>query len=337
MTARRDIARLSGSSEYAECLLRARRKFEQGQTATVEQINEVYRRAAAGIRDDITKLTPGTLRHAHLTAMQTKLDARAAQMSREVLAAAHQGIWMASGAGSQGVTRVTQHMLGGAFPAPAVERLFAAVNERATLAMLARTRQDGLKISDRVWRTSEAARNSIRTIVEDATVRGQSARTTAKQVEKYLQPGVGKAHKDEIRRRLGISKDVSHQAMRLARTEMNNAFHEGMVAATQHSPGYRGIYWRLSAQHVVFDVCTDMAADMSNGEPGFYPKGHEPVRPHPQCMCTPISAWENPAQFAERLRGWQQNPHSQPGIEKWYSGAKRFIGKPAAATVVPVT
>ena len=281
---RDDIARLSGSSEYAQYLLRARRQFEQGHAATIKQVREVYRNAAAGIRDDIQSLTPGTLRHAHLTALQAKLDSRASQISKEVLAATHHGIWMASGAGSQGVTQVTQYMLGDAFPAPAVARLFAGINERATLAMLARTRRDGLKISDRVWRTSEAARNSVRMIVEDAVVRGQDARKTARLVQQYLQPGVWKALKLETRRRLGVGTDVSYQAMRLARTEMNNAFHEGMVAANQHSPGYRGIYWRLSGGFRVPDVCDDMAADMSYGEPGFYPKGFEPVRPHPNCV-----------------------------------------------------
>jgi hypothetical protein len=325
---RDDIARLSGGSEYAQYLLRARREFERGHAATSRQIQDVYRRAAAGIRDDIAALTPGTLRHAHLSALQAKLDGRAAQMSKDVLAATHHGIWMASGAGSKGVQQVTQHMLGDAFPEPALARLFAGINERATLAMLARTRRDGLKISDRVWRTSENARNNIRRIVEDAVVRGQDARKTARLVQQYLQPGVWKALKLETRRRLGVGTDVSYQAMRLARTEMNNAFHEGMVAANQHSPGYRGIYWRLSPQHPAPDVCDDMATDMSHGEPGFYPKGFEPVRPHPQCFCITISSWENPEQFAERLRSWQQNPRLQPDIERWYNeDARRFIGR----------
>ena len=330
------VGRLSGSEEYAQYLLRARREFEQGHAATLRQVRDVYRRAAEGIRDDITKLTPGTLRHAHLTALQKNLDDRAAQMSKDVLAATHQGIWMASGAGSKGVQQVTQHMLGDAFPEPAVKRLFAGINERATLAMLARTRRDGLKISDRVWRTSENARNNVRRIVEDAVARGQDSRKTARQVQQYLQPGVWKAHKLETRRRLGVGTDVSYQAMRLARTEMNNAFHEGMIAANQHSPGYRGIYWRLSAQHVVRDICTDMAADLSHGEPGFYPKGKEPVRPHPNCQCVAISNFENHEQFAERLRGWQRDPGLHPDIEKWYNeDARRFMGR-TVITIPPM-
>ncbi len=324
-----DIARLAGGTDYAEYLLRARREFEQGSAATLNDVRDVYRRAAEGIRSDINKLTPGTLRHAHLTALQSALDKRATQMSKEILAATHQGIWMASNAGSKGVANVTAHMVQGAFPVARVEKLFEGINERATLAMLARTRKDGLKISDRVWRASESARNSVRIIVEDAVARGQDARTTAKQVQQYLQPGVFRAHKFDIRQRLRIDTDVSYQAMRLARTEMNNAFHEGTIVANQYSPGYRGIYWMLSDAHVVPDICTDMAADMSHGEPGFYPKGKEPVRPHPSCMCHILPAYENAVQFTERLREWRDNPSLHSDIDAWYTqdNTRQILGR----------
>ncbi len=324
------IARLSGSEEYASYLLRARRQFEQGSAAMLVDVRNVYRRAAEEIRKDITSLTPGTLQQAHLTALQTALDRRANEMSKEVLAATHQGIWMASGAGGKGVTDVTVQMVKDVFPAVKVQKMFAGINERATLAMLARTRQDGLKISDRVWRTSERARNNIQRVVEDAVARGQDARTTAKQVQQYLQPGVFKPHKLEVRQRLRIDTDVSYQAMRLARTEMNNAFHEGTIAANQHSPGYLGIFWKLSGAHNVPDVCTDMAVDMSHGEPGFYPKGREPVRPHPNCRCVAISSYENPAQFVERLREWRDDPSLHSDIDAWYNhgSTRQILGGP---------
>ncbi|MGV8164636.1 MAG: hypothetical protein ACLKAK_07250 [Alkaliphilus sp.] len=176
----------------------------------------------------------------------------------------------------------------------------------------------------------------MRRVIEDAVVRGQDSRTTAKQVQKYMQPNVWTAHKAETRRKLGVHKDVSYEAMRLARTEMNNAFHEGAIAANQHSPGYLGIYWKLSAAHVIPDICTDMATDMSHGAPGFYPKGLEPTLPHPQCMCSSISRWEDPQQFAERLREWIHEPHLQPDIEAWYNeDAKHFIGRPATLPFTP--
>lgn len=278
------ITQRTGGRAYAEYLLSARQEFQRGQAATVEQIQDVYRRAADGLARDIAEASPDSLRHAHLTALQQKLDRRVREMNQETLAAVHQGIWRSSAAGSSVVAGVTAAQMQGVVAKAAVDSLFAGINERATLAMLARTRRDGLMLSDRVWRCGESARQSVTTIIEDAVARGQSAKTTARLVQQYMQPNIWTAHKLETRRRLGVSKDVSYQAMRLARTEMNNAFLEGMVAANQHSPGYRGIYWRLSPQHAIFDICTDMSNDLSHGEPGFYPKGEEPVRPHPQCV-----------------------------------------------------
>lgn len=330
------LGKLAGDEEYAKYLLAARQRFQKGKASTFFDVKSIYNRASWSVYDDVRKLTPGTLRHSHLTALQKKLEVRAMMMNKEVLAAVHHGIWMASSAGNQGVKQIAQHMLGDALPTPAVEKIFAGINEKATLAMLARTRRDGLKISDRVWRTGEKVRNKVMQLVEDAVVRGEDARVTAKKIQQYMQPGIAKAHKAEVAKRLGISKDVSYQAMRLTRTEMNNAFYEGMVAANHSSPGYQGIYWRLSAQHVIPDICTDMANDMSYGKLGFYPKDKEPVRPHPQCMCTPIPAYENPKQFVQRLKSWRANPHSQPDLENWYTQvAKQFMPRVIVPPILP--
>ena len=71
-----------------------------------------------------------------------------------------------------------------------------------------------------------------------------------------------------------------------------------------HNELLKGMTIQESEIHAIFDICTDMSADMSHGERGFYPKGFEPVRPHPQCMCVPIPAYQDPEQFTERLIGY---------------------------------
>jgi hypothetical protein len=113
------------------------------------------------------------------------------------------------------------------------------------------------------------------------------------------------------------------EAMRLAVTEMNNAFHEGTILAGRATPSYQGIHWRLSHSHAVPDICDTLAA----GSP--YPKGQEPSKPHPWCRCVAIQAHEDPDAFAQRLRQWLENPDSQPDLEKWYNeNAKPFLSKP---------
>jgi len=239
-TAVGEIGAASGG-EYSEYLLAARRRFAEGHATTVDELRQVYRRAAAAVRQDVATATPGTLRRGHLAALAVRLELRARDLNQQVLDAVEKGIRLSVGAGVSGPERIARRLLGDAFDAGGVRALFANVNERATVALLARTGPDGLRISDRVWRIGEHYRNNVRLIIEDAVARGENARVVARKLEQYLQPGVHTALKAETRRRLGVSKDVSMEAMRLAVTEMNNAFREGTVMAAQATPGYVGV------------------------------------------------------------------------------------------------
>jgi hypothetical protein len=325
---------LPGDRSYAAYLQKARARFEKGEAATVAELRKVYRRAAIAIRKDIEKATPGTLRRAHMEALAKNLDARARELNKDILAAAHKGIWLSTETGTEGAAKISEQLLKDAFDAADVRRLFAGINERAALAVLSRTGKDGLKLSDRIWRTSEKWRNAARRVVEDGVARGLSARKLAKEVEKYLQPGVWTALKAETRRRLGVSKDVSMEGMRLAVTEMQNAFHEGTIMANRAAPSYQGVYWRLSASHPIPDVCDDYA---SHGGSGYWPAGQEPSKPHPWCRCFLVPAHEPPEQFAERLKNWIKNPAIDTKLEMWYNTTvKQYLKRPSLISpVVP--
>lgn len=328
-----DWVRGTGDESYAEYMLRARRRFEQGQVATVRQVRQIYRRAAEAVRQDIAQVTPGTLRHGHLKALAKALETRARELTDQLLAATRAGIQLATRDAVSGPEELVVRLVEGAFDRAEVRRLFAAVNERALMAFLARTGPDGLKLSDRVWRTGERWRNAIIRVLEDGIARGEDARKLALEVQRYLQPGVWTAHKLETRRRLGVSADVSYEAMRLVRTEMNNAFHEATIMANRAAPSYLGVHWRLSGEHPFPDVCDDYARH--NGD-GFWPRGQEPVKPHPQCMCVVVPRHERPEEFSERLRQWLRDPQSQPGIEDWYNRtARQFLKRPPGAVGEP--
>lgn len=318
----------AAQGEYGEYLYRARERFARGEAATVRGVKALYRRVAAQLRSEIESITPGTLRRAHLTALASALEKAAKTLNQETLDAVTRGIRLAVDEAVSGPEQVTQELLAGTFGRAEVKWLFADINQRAVMSLLARTRHDGLKLSDRVWRTSQHARRALQKIVEDGVTRGLDSRKLALQVQRYLQPDVWTVMKLETRRNLGVPKNVSYEAMRLARTEMNNAFHEGTVMAYRAMPSARGVYWRLSARHPLPDVCDDYASHNDNG---FWPKGEEPARPHPQCFCVILPAMEDPEEFTERLRAWMRNPASQPDLEMWYNNtARRFLKRPSA-------
>lgn len=326
-----DYFRALKKLEWVAYMKSARQRFLEGEAATSMEIRRLYRRAAENVRADIQRVTPGTLRRGHLEALERALERRARDLTPEVLAATEAGIRLATKEAVTGPELIAMDMLREAFPDDlAIRALFADINERAVAALLARTRKDGLKLSDRVWRIGERWRNNVRRVIEDGVARGVNSRVLAREAQKYLQPGVWTGHKLETRRRLGVSKDVSYEALRLARTEMANAFHEGGIMANRTMPSYRGIYWRLSAAHPLLDVCDDMSNSIEYGERGFYPQGEEPLRPHPHCFCVTLPAHEDPARFAERLRAWMRDPANDLALERWYNDtAKRFLPRPS--------
>ena len=268
--------------DYARYLLEARRRFRVSKAATIKELQKAYIGAANLIRIDIESTTDGTLRKSHLNALARALEERAKQLEDQVMQLIFQGIWIGIESGSFAPQKIATTLLAGTFPALEIEQLFAGINERAVTALLSRTLRDGLNVSDRVWKISANYRNALTRIVEDGVARGLDSRKLAVEVQRYAVPDKWSVHKVEVRRRVGIPKNVSYEAMRLARTEMNNAFHEGMINANQSAPGYQGIYWRLSEAHPAPDVCDNMASSRLYGAPGFYPKEKEPTRPHPQ-------------------------------------------------------
>ncbi|NPV30505.1 MAG: hypothetical protein HPY58_12825 [Firmicutes bacterium] len=318
--------------DYGEYLYRARERFARGEAATVRQIKGLYTRVAAQLRTEIENITPGTLRRAHLTALTGALEKASNMLNQEILDAVTKGIRLAVDEAVSGSEAVARELLAGVFDQTEVKWLFADINQRAVMSLLSRTRHDGLKLSDRVWRTSQSARQALQKIVEDGVTRGLDSRKLARMVQQYLQPGVWTALKAETRRRLGVPQSVSMEAMRLAVTEMNNAFHEGTINAYRAIPSAKGIYWRLSHSHPIRDVCDDYASHNGNG---FWPKGEEPAKPHPWCRCIAIPAMEDPDEFKERLKAWMQDPGSQPDLEMWYNTtARRFLRRPNQSVLI---
>jgi len=310
--------------------MRARERFLRQEAATAAEIREVYLRAAQRVRADIERVTAGTLHRRHLQDIAAALEQRAQELRDGLERAIYSGIHAVVREAVDAGAGIGEEVLRSAYQPPQIQRVFAAVNERAVMAVLSRTLHDGLRVSDRIWRTADDARKAMQRLVEDAVARGQDARSLAKLVQQYLQPGVGRPLSPETRRRLGVPSNVTYDAMRLAVTELNTAFHEGTILANRAIPSYQGILWRLSHSHPRPDICDWLAT--YNG--GFWPRGDEPERPHPWCRCVVLPAHEDPVAFARRLREWVNNPASHPDLEQWYNGVREWLPRPT--TVRPV-
>lgn len=117
----------------------------------------------------------------------------------------------------------------------------------------------------------------------------QDPRKIAQDVERYIKPTTpGGTH---------------YAALRVARTEMNNAFHDTARQEAKGSPWTQSMQWHLSGRHPEPDECNEYAdTDKHALGKGAFPVDDVPDKPHPQCLCFVTPNLPSPAQAVAMLR-----------------------------------
>lgn len=121
----------------------------------------------------------------------------------------------------------------------------------------------GMTLSERVYKNGQVASGRIDRIVSNGILRGASAREIARDVSKFINPNT--------------PGGTSYAAMRLARTELNNSFHQSANEAYSANPFINKVSWNLSGSHPKPDECDALV--------GKYDPADVPDKPHPQCLC----------------------------------------------------
>jgi len=121
-------------------------------------------------------------------------------------------------------------------------------------------------LSERVYKTEALANGIVSRTVNNALARGDSAKNLAKDVRALIDPEV--------------PGGVSYAAMRLGRTEINNAFHAQSIMDSQEKPWVEEMRWHLSKRHEKDpgDECETYSLQ------GTFKKENVPEKPHPNCF-----------------------------------------------------
>lgn len=342
--------------EYGRWMYEARQRAKRIEQDTLWQIREAYREAGRQIADELRRLeltsadryrrrvewylehgyplhralelAQPVLTDANWRAAQAAVDQGLRELSNRTLREITAGVRGTISAAYMPVRRAWESILSAHYGQATVQAALRMMHDRALLELVNRAGADGLRVSDRIWRVEQHVRRRLTTVIQAGVAEGLDPRKLAKRVEGFLGPGVGRPLSPEVRRRLHVPRDVSMEALRLAVTEQQHAWHEASIQANQAALGYRGIYWRLSTTaHHTRDVCDELAE--YNGT-GFWPKGSEPVKPHPWCKCVAVPVLEDRQVMVQRLRQWIQDPTSQPEIERWYEGVREYLPRLAA-------
>jgi hypothetical protein len=151
------------------------------------------------------------------------------------------------------------------------------------------SREEQLRgLSSRVWKNIALHSGRLDQEIAKGLLRGLSAQELAAVVRDYIRPDV----------RGGLS----YAAMRLARTEINNAFHQTAIRYTREMPWVEGYQWHLSGSHPKTDICNDLAERNGGLGRGTYSKNNVPSKPHPLCLCYITPATVDNARFYRNLR-----------------------------------
>ena len=156
---------------------------------------------------------------------------------------------------------------------------------------------NGLQLSDRLWRVDRLARERVVETLERAVVQGNSAAQAARDlllrgesVPQDLISKQGQAQLARIQADLGDALltgagNPFFQAERVMRTEINRAYGETAIQAADRHPDVVAVRFTLSPLHPEVDICDFHAeANLHGLGPGIYPIDDHPWPAHPNTL-----------------------------------------------------
>jgi hypothetical protein len=164
--------------------------------------------------------------------------------------------------------------------AASVEAMILAQGRAGIAALLARGAAN-IPLSQQVYRTSVQSGQQLDRMLNALILNGASAKEIAQRVYKFVDPLT--------------PGGSSYAAMRLGRTELNNAFHTTSKQRYQDNPFIDGVKWSLSKSHPKPDLCDQYAGKVFDPD-------EVPDKPHPQCFCYLEPQVPSDAQFKREFK-----------------------------------
>lgn len=233
---------------------------------------------------------------------------------------------------------------------PEQRRAYYTNNAEAQAAFKTR-RENGLNLSDRVWRYSDQFKDEIEMGIDIGLGDGLDADELSRRLRSYLrEPNklfrrvrdkygnlqLSKAAKAYHPGR-GVYRSSYKNARRLAATETNIAYRTSDYDRYQQLDFVVGIRIELSNNHTLngvpfYDICDELSAPLGSNATkgkGCYPKDFKFTGWHPLCRCTTFSILKTPEEvFADNARimaGEQLDGNSVNRVEDVPQEFKKWV------------
>lgn len=189
----------------------------------------------------------------------------------------------------------------------------AGINEKAVRFVRSFIAEDGLQLSDRIWRLDRHAREAVGNAIERAVIHGHGAAQSAREflsrgevvpgdvaakINAANAGGIGRAASDAL---TGAGSPMDN-ALRLFRTEINRAHGEAYIEGALSHPDAVGVRFKLSPAHPQHDICDlHAAANLYGLGPGVYPSREScPWPAHPNTLSYVEVVFEDEVSAADR-------------------------------------
>lgn len=253
---------------------------------------KVLERAALDIQKRVEKLqfTPGiasTVRRSQLNLVLGQIRAVQHDMwTRGVTSTVVRGQKAAAEAAVRAAEDLDRVMYA-ALPESVADAIRGSVRATAQAGIDAAYSRVPRELSQRVYKDFALSGGHVEAIVQSGIVQGLSAKELAADVYHYISPTV--------------PGGASYAAQRLARTEINNAFHQQQIAGGQR-PGVSAVKWNLSGSHKRPDECNQFATEDNGLGAGCFKPASVPGKPHPQCLCYMTYVLDSAEKFRSDLQ-----------------------------------
>lgn len=215
----------------------------------------------------------------------------------------------------EAMTRVAYASL----PDAAAEALVRGLRASAESGLKSDAARRKRELSTRVYHQAALHEGKVEDLIRQGIISNLSAKELADSVYKHVSPTT--------------PGGSSYAAMRLARTEINNAFHERQIAGATR-PGVTAVKWNLSGSHRVPDLCNVYAShDKGSGQ---WPIDEVPEKPHPQCFCYLTYITASPDEFQKRLAAGSFDDEIDRRTRENMALAGQKVGPLTAKTPEPV-
>lgn len=275
-------------------------------------IRKIYNEWAREARDDAKTLTRINKDDAK-TSLELYYQLRSAskQISAEINGEVSRNV---NDMGSIVVKSNTRWLKQLGFTEASLNRKFSPAKDMAIRSILSgNLYQTTTPLSDRVWNITDSNLKDIYSIISRGIATNQTTNQIAIQLEKYLKPSKnlgwntnivdGKVYQIHNRK-------ADWRAERLARTMLQHAYQQTLVAMTKDNPFVAGYIWHAAGNHPC-PLCLDRDGN-------FYTAESLPLD-HPNGQCD-FEVVINQEKAIRDMAGFYNNPVQYPDIQRFTSG-----------------